>query len=190
MLFGITRTRAAPTIVKLCAARRAKREGKEVQDRCFRHPGRKGGPPDGSTVSRGPSMPQVTAVHCSRRAPPLPINWEGQQLSTRPTCLTLSQPVSCIIDSRRYRVAYILGRLTGIVDLLDTHPRLVTTYSSSLRPKQANHPTVCPAPNLPLLTPLALPIHISIFSSTRSGAQGYKLQWPPTVIPRRTRQQC
>jgi len=75
--------------------------------------------------------------------------------------------VSCIIGSR-ISVCLYSWPPTGIVDLRDTRPHLVTTYSSCHQPKQANHPIVCLAPNHPVLTPSSLDPYIYLPLETLS----------------------
>jgi hypothetical protein len=128
-----------------------------------------------------------------RPAPPL-YQLGGVTVDTRPTCLTLSQPVSCIIDSRRYRIAYIIDCLAGIVDPLDIRPHLVRTYlgiqapcdSSNLH--QANDLVVCLVPNSLVLTPFVIHIYTLVLNSTHPKPKVNKLRWLPMVpqqwIPR------
>jgi hypothetical protein len=125
-----------------------------------------------------------------RPAPPL-YQLGGVSVDTRPTCLTLSQPVSCIIDSRRYRVAYIIDCLAGIVDPLDIRPHLVGTYSSSLQSKspssKRSRSLSCTKPSCS--DPLVVLIHLFVPNSTHQN-QNTKLQWLPMVPQQWIPQQC
>jgi hypothetical protein len=129
-----------------------------------------------------------------RPAPPL-YQLGGVSVDTRPTCLTLSQPVSCIIDSRRYRVAYIIDCLAGIVDPLDIRPHLVRRYliqapCDSSNFHQANDPVVCLAPNSLILTPFVIHIYTLILNSTQPKPKVNKLRWLPMVPQQWIPQQC